>query len=102
MENNDPILQLISKVGELTGLVKGLDQKMDDIKKENDKKIGRDTCENIVNTTMSHHIETMHRKNSTPPAPVFNLSSRQKKVLIGALSTVATAIAAYLTAKFGV
>lgn len=101
LENNDPLLQLIGKVGELTGLIKGLDKKMDDIKKEQDRFIGRDTCENIVNAVMTHHLETSHRKNSRPPSAPL-LTAKQKKILIGALSTIATAVAAFLTAKYGV
>lgn len=101
MENNDPILQLVEKVGVLTGLIKGLDGKMDDMKRDQARFIGTDTCQNIVNTAINKHIENAHKKNSNPP-PYPLLTSRQKKILIGAVSTVATAVAGYLTARYGV
>ncbi len=101
MQTSDPILKMAEKVGELTGVISGLSNKIDGMKDDMKEKIDKSTCENIVHKAIDHHVETSHGKNSRPPLQPL-MSAKNKKILIGALSTIATAAAAFLTAKYGV
>lgn len=68
MEPNDPTLVMAGKIGELTGVISGLSGKIDGLKVDMKEKIGRDTCENIVNEAIDNHRRDDHKKNSSAPS----------------------------------
>jgi len=100
MENKDPNLYVAEKLGELSGVISGLSGKIDGIKDDMKEKIGRDTCENIVNEAIEEHRKEDHKKSSVVPqksgGPV--LSPMVKRVLINAAVIVTTAALTILAA----
>ena len=102
MENNDPTLMLIKEVGMLTGVISEQSKTLREIKGDMKEKIGRDTCETIVNSAIEHHRVNDHKsKPSRPPAaPVTlweSIPMKAKVSMVVGIFTVATALITYFT-----
>ena len=102
MENNDPTLILIKEVGMLTGVISEQSKTLREIKGDMKEKIGRDTCETIVNAAIDNHRSTDHKqKASRPPAaPVTlweSIPMKAKVSMVIMLFTVASALITYFT-----
>ena len=88
------------KLGELTGTVntfkKDLYVKLDEMNANINGKIGRDTCEAIVNKAIGKHKEIDH-KNETPVIPATLWGSLPLKITVSVFTTVFAIVMAVVT-----
>lgn len=98
MTEKDPNSGLERAVGKLEGVVDKLSDMVEKIWNIMDSKIDDKQGALIAQNAVKEHESRLHKNKSTG----FALSEKNKQLLINAIVLVLTALATYLTAKFGI
>ena len=93
----DSILKIVEKLGELSGVVSGLSDKIDNLKHD---MIGTEACKNIVHEAIQEHEDRHHGKSGGGGTGI-SLTPKQKQAIIGSIVAILTGAAGFVTAKFG-